>query len=99
MRYAVLALMTLSGVDGNDILYGGDGNDDLLGGKGEDVMYGGDGNDWLTSVTPCWSRSCHSNDGLRHKLYCGKGNDHYYANKNDYVDSSCEKKVRLGGRA
>ena len=53
------------------------------GGKGEDVLYGGDGNDVLTGV----------DDRQRDKLYCGKGKDEYVADKNDYVDSSCEKKV------
>jgi Ca2+-binding RTX toxin-like protein len=89
----------LEGGLGNDILYGGDGNDYLLGGKGADVMYGGAGNDLLSSITPCWRRSCNSNDGQRDKLYCGKGKDHYSADKNDYVDSSCEKKAVLGGAA
>jgi hypothetical protein len=34
----------------------------------------------------------------RDKLYCGKGKDTYFAEKIDYVDSSCEKK-ELGGSA
>ena len=89
----------LEGGLGNDILYGGDGNDYLLGGKGADVMYGGDGNDFLTSITPCQRRSCNSNDGQRDKLYCGKGKDSYAADKNDYVDSSCEKKEPVVGAA
>ena len=89
----------LEGGLGNDILYGGDGNDYLLGGKGADVMYGGDGNDFLSSITPCSRRSCNSNDGQRDKLYCGAGKDSYAANKNDYVDSSCEKKVPVVGAA
>ena len=66
-----------------DVFYGGGGDDRLHAGKGEDVMYGGDGNDLLTD-----------NDGQRDKLYCGKGKDHYSADKNDYVDSSCEKKIK-----
>jgi len=83
----------LEGGPGNDILYGGDGNDAyVLGGKGADVMYGGAGNDFLSSITPCSRRSCNSNDGQRDKLYCGSGKDGYAADKNDYVDSSCEKK-------
>ena len=89
----------LEGGLGNDILYGGDGNDYLLGGKGADVMYGGAGNDFLSSITPCSRRSCNSNDGQRDKLYCGTGKDSYAADKNDYVDSSCEKKEPVVGAA
>ena len=70
----------------DDVFYGGGGDDHLAAGKGEDVMYGGDGNDELDDT-----------DGQRgDKLYCGKGKDRYVADKNDYVDSSCEKKARLG---
>jgi hypothetical protein len=50
--------------------------------RGEDVIYGGDGNDYLGG----------GSDGQRDKLYCGKGKDYYAADKNDYVDSSCEIK-------
>jgi hypothetical protein len=65
-----------------DVLYGGDGDDLLFGDEGEDVLYGGDGNDFLGGFL----------DGQdRDKLYCGKGRDRYAADKNDYVDSSCEK--------
>ena len=65
------------------MLYGGAGNDELGSDKGEDVLYGGDGNDSLyDGVT----------DSERDKLYCGEGKDRYFADKNDYVDSSCEKK-------
>jgi len=73
----------LDGGPGNDIIYGGDGDDQLFGGNGEDVLYGGDGNDIVTDYY----------DGQRDKLYCGAGKDRYVADKNDYVDSSCEKKV------
>src|SRR5215217_1647497 len=66
---------------GDDVLYGGDGNDELVSDKGEDVLYGGDDNDLLSAK-----------DGQRDRLYCGKGKDHYLADKNDYVDSSCETK-------
>jgi hypothetical protein len=55
----------------------------MFGGPGEDVIYGGDGNDFLAGS---WDR------GQRDKLYCGEGMDHYLADKNDYVDSSCEIK-------
>ena len=72
----------ISGGAGDDVLYGGDGNDAVLyGGKGEDVLYGGDGNDFLDATL----------DGQRDKLYCGKGKDTYIADKNNDVDSSCEK--------
>ena len=66
-----------------DVFYGGGGDDRLHAGKGEDVMYGGDGNDLLIG-----------GDGQRDKLYCGKGKDRYDADKIDYVDSSCEKKIK-----
>ncbi len=67
----------LEGGPGSDILYGGDG---LFGGQGEDVIYGGGGNDSLGDST----------GGQRDKLYCGEGRDRYFADPNDYVDSSCE---------
>ncbi|MFZ2450812.1 MAG: calcium-binding protein [Methylovulum miyakonense] len=38
-----------SGVDGNDILFGGAGNDQLFGGGGNDTLIGGAGDDILTS--------------------------------------------------
>jgi len=78
----------LEGGSGDDVLYGGDGDDMLIPNKGEDVMYGGDGNDILLAL-----------GGGRDKLYCGKGKDRYLAGKNDdYVDSSCEKKAKMGGQ-
>src|SRR5215211_4856484 len=73
----------LDGGPGSDIIYGGDGDDGVHGGNGEDVLYGGDGNDIVTDYY----------DEQRDKLYCGEGRDEYVAGKNDYVDSSCEKKV------
>src|SRR5215208_295306 len=82
----------IDGGKGEDVIYGGDGNDIskegpgtvpmLDGGPGEDMIYGGDGNDSLAAK-----------DGQRDKLYCGKGKDGYFADKNDYVDSSCEVPV------
>jgi hypothetical protein len=86
----------LGGVDaifgggGNDVIYGGDGNDGGLGEQdlGEDVFYGGDGNDFLFAI-----RDKQQPD----KLYCGEGKDWYLANKNDFVDSSCEKKDKIIG--
>ena len=68
--------------EGDDVFYGGAGNDGLTTGLGEDVLYGGDGDDFFSA----------DRDRQRDKLYCGKGKDSYLADKNDYVDSSCEKK-------
>ena len=48
------------------------------------VFYGGDGNDFVW-VGP--------KDGQPDKFYCGEGKDHYLADKNDYVSSSCEVKL------
>ena len=67
--------------DGDDVIYGGSGDDLLQAGKGADVMYGGDGSDDIFKAR----------DRQRDKLYCGEGKDRYYAEKIDYVDSSCEK--------
>jgi Ca2+-binding RTX toxin-like protein len=93
----------IRGLGGNDVLAGGPGSDILYGGEGddfldhgdyrdegdsEDVFYGGDGNDQLNAEY-----------GPRAKLYCGEGRDDYAADKDDYVDSSCEKKVGFGGGA
>jgi hypothetical protein len=83
--------------DGNkDVLYGGSGKDWINGGPGDDVIYGGDGNDTLSAAS-------YKHDLGADKLYCGPGIDHYYADKLDYVDSSCEKKVKpvraVGGLA
>jgi Ca2+-binding RTX toxin-like protein len=99
----------LTGGRGDDVIYGGDGNDggrtrapqkyggrghdfyifswpQMFGGPGEDVIYGGDGNDFMSA----------DEDKQRDKLYCGEGMDHYLADKNDYVDSSCEIKGGTG---
>src|SRR5215217_3295616 len=84
----------LTGGPGSDILYGGEGDDFLDHGDyrdegdSDDVFYGGDGNDQLSAEA-----------GPRAKLYCGEGRDDYAADKDDYVDSSCEKKVTFGGGA
>jgi RTX calcium-binding nonapeptide repeat (4 copies) len=86
-----------SGADGDDVIYGGDGNDFwLLGRAGEDVLYGGKGNDDLDGVDR-WRGS-----PVRDELYCGPGKDKYAADRLDYVDSSCEEKVKgfaVGGLA
>jgi len=85
----------IDGGKGEDVIYGGDGNDvskevpgnrpgpGMDGGPDEDMTYGGDGNDSLAAK-----------EGERERLYCGKGKDEYFADKNDYVSSSCEKKVK-----
>ena len=73
--------------EGDDVIYGGSGDDTLQGGKGADVMYGGDGHDSLDGG----SADHHARD----KLYCGEGEDTYIPRKNDYVDSSCEKKANM----
>jgi hypothetical protein len=77
-----------------DVLYGGDGPDFLWGAKGEDVLYGGKGNDGLDGAdgfTPAGSKG----PPMRDELYCGPGKDEYHADRLDYVDSSCEEKVKL----
>jgi hypothetical protein len=80
---------------GDDVIYGGDGDDEIDGGEGEDVLYGGDGSDILYGYEFLQSDV----DRHRDKLYCGRGKDHYLADKLDYVDSSCEKKWPRGGGA
>jgi Ca2+-binding RTX toxin-like protein len=87
----------LSGDDGDDVLYGGVGNDRVIGGgAGEDVLYGGKGNDRLDGddqfVPPAGREP-----PMRDELYCGPGKDQYHADGLDYVDSSCEEKVKVWG--
>jgi len=82
------------GGDGDDVIYGGPGDDcNLSGDKGEDVIYAGPGDDTELNVSGVMNHG----DGQRDKLYCGEGRDTYYAEKIDYVDSSCE--VKLGNVA
>jgi hypothetical protein len=93
----------IGGGDGNDVIYGGDGDDvELFDGKGADVIYGGDGNDFIESPPDDQPDKLYGGDGndfigsfsddQPDKLYCGKAKDHYLADKNDYVDRSCEDK-------
>jgi hypothetical protein len=63
----------------------------VLDGKGEDVIYGGAGNDFVIL------KSGPLDDGQRDKVYCGPGKDTYGGGRLDYVDRSCEKKVKLVG--
>jgi hypothetical protein len=76
-----------------DVLYGGSGADIMWGDKGEDVLYGGKGNDGLDTTGDATTGV--SEDGQRDKLYCGPGKDEYHADRLDYVDSSCEEKVKV----
>src|SRR5215217_5812328 len=71
----------LNGDDGNDVIYGGPGDDKLDGGPSE-AVYGGPGELLLGG-----------GDGQRDKIYCGEGRDSYTADKEDYVDGSCEVKL------
>jgi hypothetical protein len=94
---------------GDDVIYGGDGDDEFIDDKGDDVIYGGDGNDFYYPTSG--KDVIHggdgndfidvAKDGQPDKFYCGKGKDEYglynhtEMDKNDYVDSSCEKKVKI----
>jgi Ca2+-binding RTX toxin-like protein len=78
----------LAGRGGDDEIHGLGAEDYLIGGLGNDVIYGGPGND---------VGLLGGGDGQRDKLYCGKGRDKYTADKVDYVDSSCEKKLPFTG--
>jgi Ca2+-binding RTX toxin-like protein len=68
--------------DGNDIIYGGPGDDTKLDGGPSEAVYGGPG-----ELLPG------GGDGQRDKIYCGEGRDSYWADKEDYVSSSCEVKL------
>src|SRR5215218_6212021 len=84
--------------NGNDVIYGGPGDDNVKGWEGEDVIYGGPGDDKLDggpsdAVLGGGELLPGGGDGQRDKLYCGEGRDSYTADKEDYVDSSCEVKL------
>src|SRR5215208_5728553 len=86
------------GGPGNDVIYGGPGDDKLKGWEGEDVLYGGPGDDKLDggpsdAVLGGGELLPGGGDGQRDKIYCGEGRDSYFADKEDYVDSSCEVKL------
>src|SRR5215218_10110983 len=87
----------LNGDDGNDTIYGGPGDDGSRGMEGEDVIYGGPGDDKLdggpSDAVYTGEVLRGGGDGQRDKLYCGEGRDSYFADKEDYVDSSCEVKL------
>jgi len=85
---------TLAGLDGDDEIRGLGGRDFIWDGHGKDVLYGGDGNDFLMGIGITLD-----GDGQADIFYCGEGKDRYAADKNDYVDSSCEVKVPKGGTA
>ena len=86
-----------TGENGNDVIYGGPGDDGSRGMEGEDVIYGGPGDDKLDGGP---SEAVYTGevlrgggDGQRDKIYCGEGRDSYWADKEDYVSSSCEVKL------
>jgi Ca2+-binding RTX toxin-like protein len=88
----------ITGDDGNDVIYGGPGDDKLKGWEGEDVIYGGPGDDKRLDGGPSDAVFVGEvlrggGDGQRDKIYCGEGQDSYWADKEDYVDSSCEVKL------
>ena len=66
-------------MEGEDVIYGGPGDDKLDGGPSEAVYTG----EVLRG----------GGDGQRDKIYCGEGRDSYWADKEDYVSSSCEVKL------
>ena len=81
----------VAGHGGDDVIYGGPGDDgNLVGFGGNDVIYGGPGDDTELDVA---SAAEFGNDGQRDELYCGEGRDTYYAEKIDYVASSCEVRI------
>jgi hypothetical protein len=82
------------GSGGDDVIYGGPGDDNLSGRNGKDAIYGGPGDDTRLDGGGPWR----TNDGHRDEIYCGEGRDSYWAEKIDYVDSSCEKKLPNSAR-
>ena len=80
----------LDGEDGDDEIRGLGGSDVIFGGLGSDVIYGGDGNDYIDGATVDYSGNVVRKQ--RYELYCGGGKDHYFADKLDYVSSTCEVK-------
>src|SRR5215213_2610779 len=89
----------LAGEKGDDEVRSLGGKDDVLGGPGNDVIYGGPGDDTKLDGGP--SDAVYGGgellpgggDGQRDKIYCGEGRDSYWADKEDYVSSSCEVKL------
>jgi hypothetical protein len=73
---------TIGGNGGNDIIRGGPGADRIQGDSGRDSLLGGGGNDWI------WAR-----DGVRDKLYGGRGYDRYRADQSIDVLKSVEAKM------
>jgi Ca2+-binding RTX toxin-like protein len=80
----------VGGHGGDDVIYGGPGDDaNLKGFGGKDVIYGGPGDDTKLDG----STLEFGVDGQRDEIYCGEGRDSYWADKEDYVDGSCEVKL------
>ncbi|OOV79688.1 calcium-binding protein, partial [Acinetobacter sp. ANC 5600] len=74
----------ISGLGGNDLIYGNVGNDTLYGGVGNDQLYGGDGNDMLIGGD--------GNDTLNG----GIGSDTYIFSIGDGVDTINSYEVATG---
>jgi hypothetical protein len=82
----------ISGLNGNDIMYGGAGNDTFNGNQLEDVLYGGSGNDRLDGDTgndqlygASGDDRIDGSEGVDH-LYGGSGNDTLDGgNENDFI--------------
>ena len=71
----------MKGWEGEDVIYGGPCDDQRLDGGPSDAVVGGG------ELLPG------GGDGQRAKIYCGEGRDSYFADKEDYVSSSCEVKL------
>jgi len=86
----------LSGLGGNDTIYGNDARNRLLGGEGDDTIYGGAGNDTLQGESGDDQLEGGSGDDF---LYGGEGNDAligwvgddtYFYNQGDGSDTIIE---------
>ena len=78
--------VTLSGGNGNDLMFGGGGEDSLSGGNGNDTIYGMDGHDLL------------SGGNGSDLLFGGAGNDRLYGdNGDDRLDGGDGNDLLAGG--
>lgn len=76
----ILGNITLSGGNGNDILWSNDGDDVIDGGNGDDIIDGGGGNDFIYGGHG--NDDLNGGDGSDH-LDGGKGDDILYYNPDD----------------